>query len=74
LRPGEAEGARGSSRWSLGELERLVEDNGSDHPELVEEWRYYLLYLRDFAGPGGRLPGSFDALVAEAFGDLLRAA
>jgi hypothetical protein len=74
LRPVEAAGSPGSSRWSLGDLERLVEDNASDHPELVEEWRYYLLYLREFAGPGGRLPGSFDALVAEAFGDLLRAA
>ena len=74
LRPVEADGAPGSSRWSLGDLERLVEDNASDHPELVEEWRYYLLYLREFAGPGGHLPGSFDALVAEAFGDLLRAA
>jgi hypothetical protein len=68
-----AEGAVRSS-WSLGDLGRLVEDNASDHPELIDEWRYYLLYLREFAGPGGGLPASFDALVAEAFGDLLRAA
>ena len=62
------------SRWNLDELERRVENNASRHPDRIEEWRYYILYLRGFAGPGGGLPRSFDALVEEVFADLLRAA
>ncbi len=58
------------STWSLPELERLVEQHAAASPSRVEEWRYYLLYLRDFAGPGGELPPSFDSLVHEAFSEL----
>jgi capsular polysaccharide biosynthesis protein len=57
---------------TLSELERLVEANAAAYPDRVEEWRYYLLYLRDFAAPGGELEPSFDAVVEEAFGELLR--
>jgi hypothetical protein len=59
--------------WNLNRIERLVESNAEANPERVAEWRYYLLYLREFAEIGGSLPSSFDRLVWDAFGDLLAA-
>lgn len=60
--------------WNLNRIERLVEEHAEAHPGRVEEWRYYLLYLREFAEIGGALPRSFDWLVWDAFGDLLQQA
>jgi hypothetical protein len=60
--------------WNLNRIERLVEQQADAHPTRVQEWRYYLLYLREFAEIGGALPRSFDWLVWEAFGDLLQRA
>ena len=57
--------------WNLNRIERLVEANAETNPGRVDEWRYYLLYLREFAEIGGALPNSFDRLVWDAFGDLL---
>jgi hypothetical protein len=57
--------------WNLNRIERLVEANAEANPDRVHEWRYYLLYLREFAEIGGALPISFDRLVRDAFGDLL---
>ena len=57
--------------WNLNRIERLVEANAEANPERIHEWRYYLLYLREFAEIGGALPSSFDRLVWDAFGDLL---
>jgi hypothetical protein len=59
--------------WNLNRIERLVEANAGANPDRVPEWRYYLLYLREFAEIGGALPSSFDRLVWDAFGDLLAA-
>ncbi len=59
--------------WNLNRIERLVEANAEANPGRVDEWRYYLLYLREFAEIGGALPSSFDRLVWDAFGDLLAA-
>jgi hypothetical protein len=59
--------------WNLNRIERLVEANAAANPERASEWRYYLLYLREFAEIGGALPSSFDRLVWDAFGDLLAA-
>ena len=58
--------------WNLNRIERLVEDHAGSSPERVAEWRYYLLYLREFAAIGGALPRSFDWLVWDAFGDLMQ--
>jgi hypothetical protein len=58
--------------WNLNRIERLVEAAADANPGRAEEWRYYLLYLREFAEIGGALPRSFDRLVWDAFGDLLR--
>jgi DNA repair exonuclease SbcCD ATPase subunit len=60
-----------ASGWNLNRIERLVEVHADDNPGRADEWRYYLLYLREFAEIGGALPRSFDWLVWEAFGDLL---
>lgn len=57
--------------WNLNRIERLVEEHADAHPARADEWRYYLLYLREFAEIGGALPRSFDWLVWDAFGDLL---
>jgi len=57
--------------WTIQALERLVEEHGNEHPDRVEEWRYYVHFLREHAGPEGALPSSFDALIDETFGDLL---
>jgi hypothetical protein len=59
---------------TLGELERLVARRGLVHPDRVEEWRWYLFYLRPFAGIDGRLPDSFRLLVRTVFKPLLAAA
>ncbi len=57
--------------WNLNRIERLVEAAAGEHPTRLDEWRYYLLYLREFAEINGALPRSFDWLVWDAFGDLL---
>jgi capsular polysaccharide biosynthesis protein len=57
--------------WRLAELERLVEANAAAYPNRIDEWRSYLFYLRDYADPGGHLPGHFDWLIEDTFGELL---
>jgi capsular polysaccharide biosynthesis protein len=52
-------------------LDRLVEQRAPEFPDRAEEWRYYVVYLRDFAGPDGSLPASLAGLVADVFADLL---
>jgi hypothetical protein len=42
--------------------------------ERIEEWRYYLIYLRSYAAMDGSLPPSLDGLVADVFGDATPAA
>jgi capsular polysaccharide biosynthesis protein len=63
--------ARSNGAWRLSELERLVESNAAAYPHRVEEWRSYLFYLRDYVDSGGRLPGHFDWLIEDTFGELL---
>jgi hypothetical protein len=58
---------------TLHELERLVAAAGAEHPERVEEWRWYLFYLRDFARPDGSLDPTFGLLIETAFSVLLPA-
>jgi hypothetical protein len=58
---------------TLTELERLVADAGDGSPERLEEWRWYLFYLRDFAAADGSLDDTFGLLVETAFGELLHA-
>jgi capsular polysaccharide biosynthesis protein len=57
--------------WTIQQLERVVADRGAAHPDTVEEWRYYVHFLRDYAGIDGELPSSFDALIEETFAEIL---
>ncbi len=57
--------------WRIEELERLVSDRGSQYPDKIEEWRYYVHFLREQAAPDGTLPASFDYLIDETFAEIL---
>jgi hypothetical protein len=57
--------------WNLVALERLVAERGAEFPDRVDEWRSYLFSLREHASLEGALPPSFDALVEDAFRELL---
>jgi outer membrane biosynthesis protein TonB len=60
----------GPRRWNVWDLERVARRPTGDTAR-DEERAYLLLYLREFAGPDGLLPPDFDAVVREAFGDVL---
>jgi hypothetical protein len=59
--------------WNLWDLERLARDGAGDDAARDEERSLLLVYLREFADPGGELPPDFDPLVRESFGELLAA-
>jgi hypothetical protein len=71
MKPPAVEARPDENGWNLNQLEGLVEQSAAAFPGRIDEWRYYLLYLREFANVNGVLPRSFDWLVGEAFGDLL---
>jgi O-antigen ligase len=57
--------------FTLARLEQLVNANAGTYPDRVEEWRYYLFYLRGYADVDERLPSQFDGLVADVFAELV---
>jgi hypothetical protein len=58
--------------FNLQRLERLVEEASASYPEeRIEEWRYYIVFLRDHADYDGHLPQTLDYLVADVFDELL---
>jgi hypothetical protein len=59
--------------WNLWELERVVRESAGGDTARDEERSFLLMYLRQFADPGGMLPATFDPLVRETFGDVLGA-
>ena len=59
--------------WNLWELERVVRESAGGDTARDEERSFLLMYLRQFADPGGMLPATFDPLVREKFGDVLGA-
>jgi hypothetical protein len=59
---------------TLDELERLVSLGAELHPDRVDEWRWYLFYLRGFASIDGTLPEPFRLLLETVFGSLLPSA
>jgi hypothetical protein len=66
------DGAPAPQRWNLGALEAHVGRKLAEAPEKrerVEEWRYYLIYLRSYAALDGSLPASLDGLVTDVFGE-----
>jgi hypothetical protein len=65
-------GASGAPRrWNVWELERLSRETAGTDAARDQERTYLLMYLRDYADPGGALPIDFDALVRDSFGDLV---
>ena len=58
------------ARGALENIKAILEEGGSGIDHVLK----MTLYLRDFAGPGGELPPSFDPLVEETFADLLQIA
>ena len=52
--------------WNVWALDRLARE----HPD-SEHLRFLIVWLRQFADPGGELPADFDSLVRESFGDLI---
>jgi subunit length determinant Wzz-like protein len=64
--PAEVPGA-----FDLARLERLVAERGPAHPGRLDEWESTLFFLRDYAGPDGTVPGTFDWLIEDTFAPLL---
>jgi hypothetical protein len=60
------------SRWTLDDLEELVRKHRGSDPARDREWTTYLFFLREHAFVDGTLPASFDPLISEVFGSLLR--
>jgi hypothetical protein len=57
--------------WTIQALEQLVAERGEAFPDQVEEWRYYVHFLREHAGTNGELPASFDYLIEDTFAGIL---
>jgi hypothetical protein len=55
--------------WNIWELQHLVRERADD--DRHEEWVALIASLRDFARVDGTLPGEFDTLVRDSFGELL---
>ena len=55
--------------WNIWELQQLVRERRDD--DRHEEWAALIASLRDFARVDGTLPGEFDQLVRDSFGELL---
>ena len=55
--------------WNIWELQHLVRERLDD--DRHEEWAALIASLRDFARVDGTLPGEFDQLVRDSFGELL---
>jgi hypothetical protein len=67
----EPDGVQRPGGWTMQELDRAVTQRADAYPDRVEEWRYYLHFLREHTDVDGRLPPTFDGLVAETFGEIL---
>jgi transcriptional regulator with XRE-family HTH domain len=57
--------------FNLDELEHAIDERAAEFPECVDEWRAYMVFLREFVQADGELPGAFNSLVGEVFRDLL---
>jgi capsular polysaccharide biosynthesis protein len=57
--------------WTIGDVERLVAEQGGAFPEKQEEIELYVDALRGVAGPDGNLPGDVDLVIEDVFADLI---
>jgi capsular polysaccharide biosynthesis protein len=60
--------------WTVYDVERLLAEQGPAFPDRADELRAYLESFRDVASPDGRLPGGVEAVMEEAFRDLIQRA
>ncbi len=60
--------------WTVGDVERLLAEQGDAFPEQREEFELYLDTFRTVAGPDGRLPGEVDLVIEDVFADLIERA
>jgi hypothetical protein len=65
----EPEPSSAPREWNIWELQHLVRER--PHDDRHEEWAALIASLRDFARVDGTLPGEFDELVRDSFGELL---
>jgi hypothetical protein len=70
VRPPAGDDADEPREWNIWVLERLARDSAGVDAARDEERALLLMHLREFAGPDGMLPASFDDLVRESFGEL----
>ena len=71
--PAGTEDADEPRAWNVWVLDRLAREGAGVDTARDEERALLLMHLREFAGPDGLLPGSFDDLVRESFGELAAA-
>jgi hypothetical protein len=65
----EPEPSSAPREWNIWELQQLVRERRDD--DRHEEWAALIASLRDFARVDGTLPGEFDELVRDSFGELV---
>lgn len=57
--------------FNLDAIEHAIDERAADFPERADEWRAYIVFLRDFVHADGNLPSTFNSLVREVFRELL---
>jgi hypothetical protein len=57
--------------WTIGDVERLVAEQGGAFPDRAEEIELYLDTFRSVADPDGRLPGDVDLVIEDVYADLI---
>lgn len=60
--------------WTVGDVERLLAEQGDSFPEQREQLELYLDTFRTVASPDGRLPGDVDLVLEDVFADLIQRA
>jgi transcriptional regulator with XRE-family HTH domain len=64
-------GATATAGINLDALEHTLDERAGDFPEQEQEWRAYIVFLREFVHSDGELPPTFNTLVREVFRELL---
>ena len=57
--------------WTIGDVERLLAEQGPVFPDRLAELQVYADTMRDVAGPDGSLPSGVEVVVEDVFADLI---